>query len=130
MGGTGAVPHCAVLSSFVATMGKVSRAADRGTHLGRTHNSLNKQNKSLLRLTIKTQHEIVQGSEMLKYFNIINSLYFISTVNDFVIVDSRHKHTLLLSRLFKFSRHELLRGRRLSTVPKLLDTRSVPDVAF
>ena len=27
MGGTGTVPHCAVLSSFVATMGKVSRAA-------------------------------------------------------------------------------------------------------
>ena len=30
MGGTGNVPHCAVLSSFVATMGKVSRAAARG----------------------------------------------------------------------------------------------------
>ena len=30
MGGTGTVPHCAVLSSFVATMGKVSRAVARG----------------------------------------------------------------------------------------------------
>ena len=28
--GTGTVPHCAVLSSFVATMGKVSRAAAGG----------------------------------------------------------------------------------------------------
>ena len=27
MEGTGTVPHCAVLSSFVATMGKVARAA-------------------------------------------------------------------------------------------------------
>ena len=27
MGGTGIVPHCEVISSFVATMGKVSRAA-------------------------------------------------------------------------------------------------------
>ena len=27
MEGTGTVPHCAVLASFVATMGKVSRAA-------------------------------------------------------------------------------------------------------
>ena len=27
MGSTGTVPHCAVLSSFVETMGKVSRAA-------------------------------------------------------------------------------------------------------
>ena len=30
MGGTGTVPHCAVLSSFVATIGKVSRVAAGG----------------------------------------------------------------------------------------------------
>ena len=30
MGGTGTLPNCAVLSSFVATMGKVSRAATGG----------------------------------------------------------------------------------------------------
>ena len=30
MGGTGIVPHCAILSSFSALMGKVSRAAARG----------------------------------------------------------------------------------------------------
>ena len=29
-GGTGTVPHCAVLSSFLATMGKISRAAAGG----------------------------------------------------------------------------------------------------
>ena len=30
MGGTGTVPHCAVLSSFVATIGKISLAAAGG----------------------------------------------------------------------------------------------------
>ena len=30
MGGTGTVPHCAILSSFIATISKVSRAAAGG----------------------------------------------------------------------------------------------------
>ena len=34
-GGGGTVSHWAVLSSFAATMGKVSRAADGGAPLGR-----------------------------------------------------------------------------------------------
>ena len=41
MGGTGTVPHCAILYSFVATMGKVSRAAAGGPPLRLSHNPSN-----------------------------------------------------------------------------------------
>ena len=42
MGGIGTVPYCAVLSSFVATMGKVARPAAGGPPLGRSRNPLKK----------------------------------------------------------------------------------------
>ena len=45
MGGTGNVPHCAALSSFVATMGKFPVLQLEGPPSGRFHKPLNKKNK-------------------------------------------------------------------------------------
>ena len=52
--GTGTVPHCAVLSSFVATMGKVSRTAAGGP----SYNSLNKKSKTFNYCIINFENKV------------------------------------------------------------------------